>query len=338
MGLRIGAEVVGLLHDCCNQISTAVRRAGYSQKLGDLRLRLDYIVGMGMLREFAAVSAAALGAMCLAVLLLSTLERAVSPPAHAKIAIAKPPPARVASTPTDHPLPVDAVARAPLAPRRLAVDPTITDDAASAVADRLASKVPPSLTPYFDVYLYVSKAPDSAGPWGQKLFYFRKTASGTLAFVETIPVSTGREEDEQYFTATPMGLFELDSSRFMAMAYSAKWNDAEMPWAMFLNYAYRTGMTGVALHAAIGARELRDIGHRASGGCVRLPLEKADQLFHRFQAEEKGWVPVFTFDEARGTTNVQGNVAGDGAGHIYLADGMRVLVVIENYSGHSRQS
>jgi hypothetical protein len=293
---------------------------------------------MGMLREFAAVSAAALGAMCLAVLLLSTPQHTVAQ--RAKLAVMKPimPPVHLARLAIDHPPPPDAVARGPLAPLHLAVDSTITDDMASAVAERLISKVPPALAPYFDVYLYVSKAPDSAGPWGQKLFYFRKTTSGTLAFVETIPVSTGREEDEQYFTATPMGLFELDSNRFIPMAYSAKWNDAEMPWAMFLNYAYRTGMTGVALHAAIGARELRDMGHRASGGCVRLPLEKADELFHRFETEEKGRVPVFTFDEARGTTNVQGIVAGDGAGHIYLADGMRVLVVIENYSGKPLQS
>ena len=248
---------------------------------------------MGMLREFAAVSAAAIGAMCLAVLLLGAPEHTVAP--RAKLVTVKPivPQVHLAHLPVEHPLPADAVVRAPLAPLRLAADPIMTDAATSAVAARLASKVPPSLAPYFDVYLYVSKAPDSAGPWGQKLFYFRKTASGTLAFVETIPVSTGREEDEQYFTATPMGLFELDSNRFMPMAYSAKWNDAEMPWAMFLNYAYRSGMTGVALHAAIGARELRDIGHRASGGCVRLPLEKADELFHRFQAEEKGRVPVF---------------------------------------------
>jgi hypothetical protein len=66
---------------------------------------------------------------------------------------------------------------------------------------------------------------------------------------------------------------------------------------------------------------------------VRLPLDKADALFHRFRAEERGQVPVFAFDEARGTTNVDGIVADDGAGRVYLADGMRVLVVIENYSG-----
>ena len=117
---------------------------------------------------------------------------------------------------------------------------------------------------------------------------------------------------------------------------AAKWRGALMPWAMFLNYSYRTEMTGVALHAAIGQKELVKMGQRASGGCVRLPLEKADALFHRFRKGEQGMVPVFAFDEGRGTTNVDGIVAGDDGGHIYLADGVKVLVVIENFSGENK--
>jgi hypothetical protein len=106
-----------------------------------------------------------------------------------------------------------------------------------------------------------------------------------------------------------------------------------MPWAMFLNYAYRTQMSGVALHAAIGRHELADIGHRASGGCVRLPLAKASLLYHRFLAEERGQVPVFAFDAARGTTNTEGIAAHDDKGDIVLADGLRVLVIIDNFPG-----
>ncbi len=219
----------------------------------------------------------------------------------------------------------------PLAPQTLAADPAMAGTVPGAVAARLISKVPTALTPYFDVYLYVSKSAE--GPWAQHLFFFTKNAAGTLSFDQSFPVSTGREEDEQYFTATPTGLFQLDINRFMPMAYSAKWDDAAMPWAMFLDYSYRTSMTGVALHAAIGAKELSHMGHRASGGCVRLPLDRADALFHRFQASEKGKVPVFAFDETRGTTNTQGAVAGDANGHIYLADGVRVLVIIEDYPG-----
>jgi len=94
-------------------------------------------------------------------------------------------------------------------------------------------------------------------------------------------------------------------------------------------------MSGVALHAAIGRHELADIGHRASGGCVRLPLAKANLLYHRFLSEERGQVPVFTFDAARGTTNTEGAVAHDIAGNVELADGLRVLVIIDNFPGES---
>ncbi|HEX4301641.1 MAG TPA: L,D-transpeptidase [Rhizomicrobium sp.] len=226
-------------------------------------------------------------------------------------------------------LPANAVAATPLPPQ--AVAPQTTADEAGRVATRLASKIPDALTPYFDTFIYVSKA--AHGPWAQHLFLFHKSADGTLAFEQSFAVSTGRERSEQYFTATPTGLFELDIHRFFPMARSAKWNDARMPWAMFLNYSYRQKMAGVALHAAIGAHELSDIGHRASGGCVRLPLAKANLLYHRFLKEELGQVPVFTFDDARGTTNTAGIVTHDDKGDIVLADGLRVLVVIDNYAG-----
>ncbi len=241
--------------------------------------------------------------------------------------------ARAVSKPV---LPPDAVAAAPLPPQAIAPDPAAQAEEASRVAARVSAKVPAALAPYFDTFIYVSKA--ASGPWARHLFLFRKAADGTLALDESFPVSTGRERSEQYFTATPTGLFELDVHRFVPMARSAKWNDAQMPWAMFLNYAYRTQMSGVALHAAIGRHELADIGRRASGGCVRLPLAKADLLFHRFLAEERGQVPVFTFDAARGTTNTEGSVTQDAAGHVVLADGLRVLVIIDNFPGESATS
>ena len=286
---------------------------------------------MGQLRAFAGVAGLFIGAFALVAVLMppqAPVKHAAKPAIHKKIA-AKPLPKPAKAVIANTHLPDHVVKAVPLPPLTLTIDPAMQPDAAK-VAARLIDKLPRTLTPYFNVYLYVSKAAE--GSWAQRLFLFRKNGA-MLSFEESFPVSTGRERDEQYFTATPTGLFELDANRFMPMAYSAKWNDAAMPWAMFLNYAYRNDMTGVALHAAIGARELREIGHRASGGCVRLPLDKANALFHRFQAEERGPVPVFAFDEARGTTNVDGIVAGDGAGRVYLADGVRVLVVIENYSG-----
>ncbi len=230
-------------------------------------------------------------------------------------------------------LPPEAVAEAERPPEPVVLDPKVESAMAQSVGERLAAKLPDRLTPYFDLYFFVSKA--AAGPWAQRLFVFRKTAEGTLAYEESFPVSTGRERDEKYFTATPTGFFQLDPNRFMPMARSAKWNDALMPWAMFLNYSYRSQMSGVALHAAIGRRELADLGHRASGGCVRLPLEKANALFHRIKATMGGQVPVFTFDEGRGTTNTAGEILKDGAGNVMVAPGYRVLVVIDAYAGTS---
>jgi hypothetical protein len=303
---------------------------------------------MVRLRELAGATALLICAMTLAVMLTGPRvhfigmpepsAKLVAKPAIRKVAVLpKPTPLRAPATTAALPLhlPEHVIVAAALPPVTLTVDPALAGSGTGAVAARVIAKVPSALAPYFDVYLYVSKA--AAGPWAQHLFYFKKTAS-RLSFVESFPVSTGREQDEQYFTSTPKGLFQLDPDRFMPMAYSAKWNDAEMPWAMFLNYSYRTQMTGVALHAAIGAREVSELSQRASGGCVRLPLNKADELFHRFQAEEKGLVPVFAFDELRGTTNVDGIVVPRGGGRVLLTEGVRVLVVIEDDPGPAQSS
>src|SRR6185437_10831493 len=104
----------------------------------------------------------------------------------------------------------------PLPPRAIAPDPATIAEQASRVAARVSDKVPASLAPYFDTFIYVSKA--ASGPWAQRLFLFRKSDDGTLAFEQSFPVSTGRERSEQYFTATPTGLFELDVHRFFPMA------------------------------------------------------------------------------------------------------------------------
>ncbi|MBS0473476.1 MAG: L,D-transpeptidase [Proteobacteria bacterium] len=305
---------------------------------------------MSTLRELAAAAAVLSVAMAGAVVAQSYATPAAPPPV-AKlvpkpvheiptlVAAARATPAtplaiaRQVSPATDtaHPLPKDAVAEKPLAPRATKPDPATLALEAGQVAQRISEKVPAAIAPYFNVFIYVSKA--SHGPWAQRLFLFHKDAGGQLVYEESFAVSTGRERAEQYFTATPTGLFELDSHRFVRNARSGKWNDAPMPWAMFLNYSYRTQMSGVALHAAIGARELSMIGQRASGGCVRLPIDKAEAFFRRFQADERGQVPVFAFDEKRGTTNVDGITVHDDAGNIMLADGVRVLVVIDGYGG-----
>lgn len=197
----------------------------------------------------------------------------------------------------------------------------------AAVAARIRESVPSELARYFNVFLYVSKA--SQGPWAQHMFIYHRGDGGELVFEKAVAVSTGRERQEKYFTTTPTGLFELDPDRFDRVHFSARWHHAPMPWAMFLNYTIHGHPTGVALHSGIGHEA--DLGHRASGGCVRLPPEEAKILFQRFQDEERGNVPVFAMDGT--STSVDGRMIRDTAGNPALAPGYRVLVLIQNEPG-----
>src|SRR5579885_605032 len=197
------------------------------------------------------------------------------------------------------------------------------------VALRVRESVPAQLYPYFDVFLYVSKA--VAGPWAQHMFIFHKGNDGGLVFEKAIPVSTGRERREKYFTDTPEGLFELDPNRFDRVHFSHVWDGAAMPWAMFLNYTVHGHAAGIALHAWAGHEV--PLGQRASGGCVRLPPDQAEYLFKRFQAEEGGMVPVFAVDPAGPTTRKDGAILTDGTGQPELYWGYRVLVIIQDYPG-----
>lgn len=207
-------------------------------------------------------------------------------------------------------------------------DPAVVQQ--SDAADRLREKVPNALYPYFDVYLYVSKA--AAGSLAQHMYVFHRDASGALVFEQSFPVSTGRELHERYFTDTPDGLFELDPDRFETMHYSHTWHGAAMPWAMFLNATIHGRQTGVALHSS-GEAHAALLGRRASGGCVRLPPQKAHELFERFRAEERGMVPIFAFDARHRRTSGDGVLLRDGMGRPILTPGFRVLVFIEDYPG-----
>lgn len=230
----------------------------------------------------------------------------------------------------DRDVPPDTVAEAPLAPEKVLPDPALAGQQAEAVARHLAAKIPPHLLPYFENFIYVSKA--KSGSWAQNLFLFRKSAEGTFVFVENFLISTGRERSEKYFTTTPSGIFTLDPSRLFRKAYSAKWRNAPMPHAMFLDYSYRTQMSGVALHAAVG-RAVGDLGHRASGGCVRLPPDKAAALFERVKNGPRAMVPVFAFDHERGTTNIRGDMRKDAGGRVILKEGLPYLLLIDDESG-----
>jgi hypothetical protein len=312
---------------------------------------------MMRMREFATVAALAMSAMTAA-----SLWQSLTPPSHplaanrpaAQIAaivpeirqVAAAPVIRVAAkpapvvTPPREAAPQAALPTPPGADEggsdahAIKADDVIVPDVqldkqADDVAERLRARVPSDVMRYFDVFLYVSKS--DAGAWAQHMFIFHRADSGALVYEKNIPVSTGRERHEKYFTSTPVGLFELDPARFETMHYSHTWHGAPMAWAMFLNYTLRGRQVGIALHSA--GPHIADLGHRASGGCVRLPPEQADILFHRFQAEERGMVPVWAFDETRRTTSNMGEMVRGPSGEPLMTEGYKVLLLIEDYPG-----
>jgi hypothetical protein len=77
---------------------------------------------------------------------------------------------------------------------------------------------------------------------------------------------------------TPSGVFNIDLME--KMHYSSKYNNAPMPWSMFFN-------GGVAIHGATPS-EFKQLGHKASHGCVRLHPQNAKILYAAIQASERG--------------------------------------------------
>lgn len=215
-----------------------------------------------------------------------------------------------------------------LTPEQLAAQRNELDKQSDGVAARLQDKVPANLMRYFDVVLYVSKAGE--GAWAQHMFIFHRASDGSLVYEKNIPVSTGREQREKYFTDTPAGIFELDPARFEPMHHSHTWHGAPMAWAMFLNFTLHNRQVGIALHSA--GPHIAELGHRASGGCVRLPPDQASELYHRFQNEDRGMVPVLAFDNASGSTSRLGEMMPNG-GQPLMTEGYKVLLVIEDYPG-----
>lgn len=128
-------------------------------------------------------------------------------------------------------------------------------------------------------------------------------------------VSTGREQWEVsnsgkfYFTTTPVGYFYPYS--LIRYHWSQTW-DALMEYSVFFN-------GGIALHATTPSH-YRQLGTRASGGCVRLHRDNAQYLFDRVKQEGKGLVPVI---------NRNGQVARDRRGRVIRAIKWKTLVVVE---------
>ena len=203
--------------------------------------------------------------------------------------------------------------------------------------DRLQASLPSDLYSHFDLFLYVSKA--DIGPWAQRMYAFTKNrddGKSKLSLLNTWPVSTGGESvqvnahGEKMMTHTPDGYYQLDPNRFYRRYRSTQWG-MQMPNSMFLNWESKGNLTGLAIHGVETPSEIKLIGHRASAGCVELAPEDSRKLFDLIKQDYKGRVPRFAYDSKSKTMNNQGKTlhAGQKNGALRMADGYRVLVLIE---------
>jgi hypothetical protein len=207
------------------------------------------------------------------------------------------------------------------------------------VEARLRAKMPAELFGYFDLYLYVSKATPDKGNWAQKMFVLAKQQDQSFRLLHNWPVSTGKEEPmispsgKRLGTHTPPGMFKLDRGRFYEDYTSRQWK-SPMPNAMFFDWQIEGRPSGLAVHGS-DAQGAKDLGNRASHGCIRLSAENAKILFDLIQTNYKGRVPVFAIDQRTGTMSTSGKLVRDENGRVVTKRGYKVLVFIEDFGGPS---
>ena len=224
-----------------------------------------------------------------------------------------------------------------LAPPTSIAHASLTPAELTRVTMRLRENLTREMLNNFSLFLYVSKA--EKGPWAQRLYVFRKDASGDLDMLHNWPASTGREKFEiapngtRQHSSTPAGYYQLDPTRMYREHFSGQWHEP-MPYAMFFNWEKRGDQTGLAIHAAT-QMEVSQLGSRASAGCIRIAPENARLLFGLIRSEYKGLAPRFAFNNHTATMSNNGALMHDPAGNLKMADGYKVLVFIENYGGQN---
>jgi hypothetical protein len=184
----------------------------------------------------------------------------------------------------------------------------------------------------FNLFVYVDKA--VAGPYAQRMFVFQKSANGDLFPLYDWLVSTGREAVETdshghlQSSRTPVGFFELDPKRYYRTHTSFEWNEA-MPYAMFFSWHPQRRETGLAIHGVDGP--IADsLGHRASGGCIRLSTAHARILHDLIQLKYWGRVPALLYRNEPDEISSDGLLQHDSTGRIKFERGYSVLVVIDD--------
>lgn len=216
------------------------------------------------------------------------------------------------------------------APVEVPADPVLVTYA----RDRAMSQVNSEILPYFDLFLYVSKATE--GPYAQRMYVYQRDREmgGMIRPVAQWLVSTGREQHEpKDFTTTPNGLFKLDPDRFTAFRRSIQWDGAPMPYTMFYDAQIERRPTGYAIHGVGFEADLQYLGQRASAGCIRLHPQHARELYYNIRENMTGRVPVFAYDRKEDRTNVAGQPVRLADGSLRLKLGYRVLMIVEDFSG-----
>jgi hypothetical protein len=203
----------------------------------------------------------------------------------------------------------------------------ITPELIDYIEERMLAKVPDDIEPYFDMLLYVSRG--SHGPYAQKLYVFEREGSGFKPYAQWL-ASTGREQDEKYWTGTPDGIFRLDHSRFYQNRMSSQWG-TPMPYAMFFDLEYDHIPTGYAIHGAGIAADADALGTRASAGCVRLHPQHAKILYEKIRAEMWGKIPVFAYDNETNSTSLAGEAKRKKNGELVFRKGYKVLLIVEDF-------
>lgn len=202
---------------------------------------------------------------------------------------------------------------------------------------RLRRGLSPELYGNFDLFIYVNKA--EQGPWAQHLYAFAKPSgqnpdSEMIVMMDTA-ASTGREtmersKDGQFVsTSTPAGFYELDPQRFETGHHSRQW-EQDMPNSMFFNWQDHGVQSGLAIHGVTDAPSIAALGHRASAGCIQISLDASRQLFNFITGDFEGNVAQFAYDKKKRTISNAGEFARGADGKIVMADGYRVLVIVDD--------
>ena len=170
----------------------------------------------------------------------------------------------------------------------------------------------------FDNIIVINKS--NSGERRQTLWFFK--SGGRL--VMTARVSTGRERWEAgktspeqrkpergYFSSTNVGYFS--PYRTVRLHKSKLW-DADMPYSVFFD-------GGIATHQ-VPPEAIRQIGSRASGGCVRLLERDAAYIYDQVNNSGIGSIPRFT---------TAGRPILDSKGQQLRKRGYRTLIIVQDF-------